>query len=60
MSEAIALRLAEAGADLYLVDTDIDGMNTVRDGIKTRFNRKSLSFKWIYLEKKGLMIYGRK
>ena len=38
IGEAISLRLAEAGADLYLVDINEEGLERVRDRVKELFN----------------------
>jgi len=45
IGEAIAYRFAEAGADLYLVDIDIEGLKRVKERIESAFGSKVEVFK---------------
>ncbi len=45
IGEAIALRFAEVGSDLYLVDINMNGLNKVKENIKRSFNVNVETFK---------------
>ncbi|MFA4641452.1 SDR family NAD(P)-dependent oxidoreductase [Pyrococcus kukulkanii] len=51
IGKATAFRFAEAGADLYLVDINEEGLNLVRERIREKFNVNVETFR-IDLSKK--------